>query len=105
MGEHYDKLADAVLRYVGTLLVEQGQLKAISLPCDSVEGAHCSIFVSEGLENAKKVLLIIQGSGRVRVGVWGCALCINKDLDQGTVLPYLKLAAKHGYGVIVLNPN
>merc|ERR1712048_1276349 len=39
------------------------------------------------------------------VGVWGCALCINKDLDHGTMLPYLKVAAENNYGVIVLNPN
>lgn len=104
--EHYDKLADAVLRYVGTLLVEQAKLEPIALPLGVGAGEpQTVVFASEGIEKAEKVLLLIQGSGRVRVGVWGCALCINKDLDQGTMLPYLRKAAEEGYGVLVLNPN
>jgi hypothetical protein len=103
---HYDKLADAVLRYVGKLLVDEAGLVPIALPLDATEGEPKTVvFVSEGIEKAQKVLVVIQGSGRVRVGVWGCALCINKDLDQGTMLPYLRTAAEQGYGVLVLNPN
>ena len=52
--------------------------------------------VPAGYEEADKLLLLIQGSGRVRVGVWGCALCINKNLDQGTMLPYIKRALQEG---------
>jgi len=103
--EHYDALADAVLRYVTSLLESEAQLRPLWLPLGAESGARCPIYVSEGFDSASKVLLLIQGSGRVRVGVWGCALCINKDLDQGTMLPYLREAADRGYGVIVLNPN
>jgi len=103
--EHYDALAEAVLRHVTSLLESEAQLRPLWLPLGAEAGARCPIFVSEGYESASKVLLLIQGSGRVRVGVWGCALCINKDLDQGTVLPYLREAADRGYGIIVLNPN
>eukprot|EP00930_Biecheleria_cincta_P033665 TRINITY_DN23321_c0_g1_i1.p1 TRINITY_DN23321_c0_g1~~TRINITY_DN23321_c0_g1_i1.p1 ORF type:complete len:327 (+),score=50.50 TRINITY_DN23321_c0_g1_i1:98-982(+) len=102
---HYDHLADAVLDYVGTLLVDEAKLQPISLPVEVETGPHCKIFCSPGFESMQKILLMIQGSGRVRVGVWGCALCINKDLDQGTMLPYLRTAAEQDYGVIVLNPN
>lgn len=102
---HYDQLADAVLDYVGTLLVDEAKLQPISLPIDVDTGPRCTIFCSPGFESMQKLLLMIQGSGRVRVGVWGCALCINKDLDQGTMLPYLRTAADQGYGVVVLNPN
>lgn len=103
--EHYEKLADAVLAYVETLLVSQGSLERVMLPLGSQTGPQCPIYVSPGFDAADKVLLLIQGSGRVRVGVWGCALCINKDLDQGTMVPYVRRAAEQGYGVIVLNPN
>eukprot|EP00933_Yihiella_yeosuensis_P043522 TRINITY_DN3834_c3_g1_i1.p1 TRINITY_DN3834_c3_g1~~TRINITY_DN3834_c3_g1_i1.p1 ORF type:complete len:298 (+),score=32.34 TRINITY_DN3834_c3_g1_i1:117-1010(+) len=101
---HYDALADSVLRYVGTLLVEEAKLQPVPLPLDGT-GPKTTVFVSDGWQTASKLLLLIQGSGRVRVGVWGCALCINKDLDWGTMLPYLRVAAERGYGVIVLNPN
>jgi len=103
---HYDKLADAVLRHVGKLLVDEAGLVPIAMPLDAAEGEpHTFVFASEGVDKAQKVLVVIQGSGRVRVGVWGCALCINKDLDQGTMLPYLRTAVEQGYGVLVLNPN
>jgi hypothetical protein len=104
--DHYDRLANAVLEFVSTQLVEQGHLEELRVPLAASEGeATCPIYVSPDLGSCKKVLVIIQGSGRVRVGVWGCALCINKDLDQGTMLPHLRAAAQHGYGVIVCNPN
>lgn len=102
---HYDALADAVLKYVTSLLESEAKLQPLWLPLGAESGPRCPIYVSEGFESASKVLLLIQGSGRVRVGVWGCALCINKDLDQGTMLPYLREAVASGYGIIVLNPN
>merc|ERR1719401_2339453 len=77
----------------------------IALPLGASAGPQCLVYASPDYRTATKLLLIIQGSGRVRVGVWGCALCINKDLDQGTMLPYLRRAVECGYGVIVLNPN
>lgn len=50
---------------------------------------------------------IPQGSGRVRAGVWGCALCINAEngFHKGTMFEYIERAQKDGYGVVVLNPN
>merc|ERR1712137_810964 len=77
----------------------------LQVPISASAGPHSEVFVSPGFETANKLLVLIQGSGRVRVGVWGCALCINKDLDQGTMLPYLRTAAVRGYAVVVLNPN
>jgi len=102
---HYDKLADAVLAYVTALLESEGCLTKLSLPLDSDGGPQCPVYVSDNLNEADHVLLLIQGSGRVRVGVWGCALCINKDLQQGTMLPFIHKAREQEYGVIVLNPN
>mmetsp|Transcript_100564 Transcript_100564/g.181527 ORF Transcript_100564/g.181527 Transcript_100564/m.181527 type:complete len:314 (-) Transcript_100564:16-957(-) len=103
--QHYDLLADAVLGHVGALLVGEAKLTPVVVPLGAEKGPRSSVFVSEGFQAAEKLLLIIQGSGRVRVGVWGCALCINKDLDHGTMLPYLQKAKEQNYGVIVLNPN
>lgn len=103
---HYDLLADAVLRYVELLLVEEGQLTAIPLPLDAAEtDPQVPVFASHGYAEKEKLLIFVQGTGRVRVGVWGCALCINKDLDHGTMLPWIERAAQEGYGVIVCNPN
>lgn len=103
--EHYDKTADAVLACVEVLLQTEGKLKPLYCPLGTSASTGCPIYVSDAFERASKILLIVQGSGRVRVGVWGCSLCINKDLDFGTMLPYIRQAEANGYGLVILNPN
>lgn len=102
---HYEALADAVSQYVPLLLEEEAQLRPLWLPLGATPGEGCPIFVSEGYDKADRLLLIIQGMGKVRAGVWGCSLCINNSLETGTMLPYLRRAAAAGYGVVVFNPN
>jgi hypothetical protein len=102
---HYEALADAVSQYVPLLLEEEAQLRPLWLPLGVTPGEGCPIFVSEGYDKADRLLLIIQGMGKVRAGVWGCSLCINNSLETGTMLPYLRRAAAAGYGVVVFNPN
>lgn len=101
----YDALAEAVCQYIPLLLEEEAGLSPLWLPLGVSPGEGCPVFVSRGYEQAEKLLLIIQGSGRVRAGVWGCSLCINESLGRGTMMPYLQKASEAGYGVMVLNPN
>merc|ERR1712072_467151 len=68
-GDHYGSVVDAVAQYVPLLLEEESQLKPLWLPLGADAGEGCPIFVSDGYENAEKLLLIIQGMGRVRAGV------------------------------------
>lgn len=102
---HYDSLSEAVAQYVPLLLEEEANLNPLWLPLGVSPGDGCPIFVSEGYKTARQLLLIIQGAGKVRAGVWGCSLCINESLEQGTVLPHVRRAIASGYGVIVFNPN
>jgi len=39
------------------------------------------------------------------VGQWSAALCLEASIYKGSVLPYITEANKHGFGVILLNPN
>eukprot|EP01006_Ploeotia_vitrea_P027106 TRINITY_DN59973_c0_g1_i2.p1 TRINITY_DN59973_c0_g1~~TRINITY_DN59973_c0_g1_i2.p1 ORF type:complete len:383 (-),score=170.53 TRINITY_DN59973_c0_g1_i2:75-1223(-) len=65
-----------------------------------------NVFASPDLmTNKDTVLVLLQGSGAVRAGMWARALCINNSLDLGTVLPYLKRAHANKWATIVLNPN
>lgn len=103
--DHYDRLAGAVVEYVALLLEDEARLEPLWLPLGIGPGDGCPIFVSPGFDKARQLLLIINGSGRVRAGVWSCALCINKGLEWGTALPYIHAATESGYAVVVLNPN
>lgn len=104
--EHYDQLADAVSDYVGMMLEEgSAALQPLWLPVGSEAGEGAPIYVSKDLEEAARLLFLIQGRGRIRAGVWACSPCINHGLDKGSMLPYIRKAVDAGYGVVVLNPN
>jgi len=96
-GQFYKILAQAVSNHIKRLLL--GYTREIR----TEQGVP--IYVSK--MDAKKILVIIQGSGIAEPGMWGSKLCINEDqgLDKGSMLPYLKMARADNYGVIILNPN
>jgi len=95
--KHYDILSEAVQREIGKLL--------LVLTKEVTTKTGVPIFVSD--LSAKKILVLIQGAGRVQPGVWGCSICINEDegLEKGTMLSYIKAAHANNYGVIIFNPN
>lgn len=104
--EHYDQLADAVSEYVGMLLEEgEAGLQPLWLPLGSSAGEGAPIFVSRDFDVTSRLLMLVQGRGRIRAGVWACSLCINHGLDEGSMIPYIHKAAEAGYGIVVLNPN
>lgn len=110
----YDSLADDVLEYCASLL--DTKLKRRE---DYPLLSGCPVWVSSSassqsnLADAEKLLVLIQGSGRVRAGVWGCALCINAEngLHKGTMLQYIDRILKENeakpgtWGIVVMNPN
>jgi len=95
--EQYDKLANAVLQNAQDAVSAKMETRKLK--------SGCPIFVSN-LES-KRILVIIQGSGRVRAGVWGCAICINEigGLKKGTMISYIDAAQNQNYGIVILNPN
>lgn len=102
---HYDRLADAVVEYASLLLEDDVGLEPLWLPLGAPSGGGCPIYVSPDFLQCQKLLVLVNGAGRVRAGVWSCSLCINEDLDKGTMLPYIKAARAMGFGIAVLNPN
>lgn len=81
------------------------QLQEIWLPI-GLEGPKCNIFISEDFHtNKDKCLVLIQGTGAVRAGVWARSVCVNQNLHLGSMLPMIEFAHANKYSVIVLNPN
>ncbi|EAY19982.1 hypothetical protein TVAG_402370 [Trichomonas vaginalis G3] len=60
---------------------------------------------SNAFNSPEKLLVIIQGTGRVRAGVWSVGVCAYSGINAGSVLPDIIEAQKRGMEVIVLNPN
>lgn len=56
-------------------------------------------------EKNEEALVLIQGTGAVRAGVWARSVCINHSLEKGTMFPLIKAAQRNKKSVIVFNPN
>ena len=37
----------------------------------------------------RRALVLIQGAGAVRAGIWSRSVCVNDSLEKGSVLPFL----------------
>lgn len=90
-------------------LLEQADLEKIHVPDNNDDvPPERSTFVfttRRDVHNARKLLVLINGSGVVRAGQWARSLIINKSLDQGTQLPYIRRARALGYDVLIMNTN
>ena len=72
----------------------------------------CPIYMSPefrqpGAANKDRIgLVLIQGTGAVRAGVWARSVCVNDSLDLGSMLPQIEWAVfEKQYPVLVMNPN
>ena len=66
---------------------------------------QCEIYTTKDFLYNNKCLLIIQGNGEVRPGIWSRQVCINDNLNKGSMIPYIELATKNKLSVIIFNPN
>ena len=53
----------------------------------------------------KTAVVLIQGTGAVRSGIWARSVCINDNLMHGSMLPQVEWAVMKGYAVLVMDPN
>lgn len=104
---YYDALGELVLQEVYKLVKREAGMVKAPIPLGSrPEDPQTFVFMSSDfMTNHDKILVLIQGSGAVRAGQWSRKLTINNSIDVGTQIPYLQLARREGYAVLVLNPN
>jgi hypothetical protein len=106
--KHYDILGNAVVEEIYHMMEgSEMNLTRHHVPLDANPSLEptCPIFASANASECETVVLLCQGSGAVRPGMWARALCMNNTLDRGTVFPYIRDAQSRGWGVLVLNPN
>lgn len=69
-------------------------------------GPKINILVSDDfLTNEGRCLVLLQGKGEAKMGIWARSVCINDNLRQGSMLPMLEFAKATGQSVLVFNPN
>lgn len=104
--KHYDLLGDALVSELYHKLEAEFGFSRVQVPLDAdVAEPSIPIFVSANAPEAETVLIINQGSGAVRPGMWARALCMNDTLERGAVFSYIREAFLRRWAVIILNPN
>ena len=73
---------------------------------------QCNIFMSMEFlrpkpeqNKGRKALVLTQGTGAVRAGIWARSACINENLEVGSMLPFVDKCRDLGVPVLVMNPN
>lgn len=100
----YEALGTVLDQYVYGLMEQEG-LKRIYLNGGDQKNAAFVFCTTTNLDEAKKLIVLIQGEGVARAGQWARSLIINDSLETGTQLPYIKEAKQLGYDVLVMNIN
>lgn len=57
------------------------------------------------MNKERTALVLIQGTGAVRAGIWARSVCINDSLEKGSMLPFLEKCKGKGIECLVMNPN
>ncbi|TNV77681.1 hypothetical protein FGO68_gene17253 [Halteria grandinella] len=126
----YDELGEVLTMYVQDQMVSKYGLIKVNMPHEG--GPDRNIFMSQDFleqvskkqepiksqmmlqqkrveqqapEERRNALILIQGSGKVRPGLWSRSACINHSFELGSMLPLIDRAQKKNVSVIVLNPN
>ena len=106
----YERVAKYLTYYIQMRMENQFKLldKPIPFPSDRTDKEYeqAPIYVSPDWKtNKKRALILIQGTGAVRAGVWARSVCITDSLDHGSMLPQIKFAVENKMACLVLNPN
>ena len=102
---HYLAVVEGTRGEIYKRMTEGLGLQQVLLEGDPKE-ENIPIFMTPGLvESEKPLVVIICGSGEVSPGMWSRRVCVKHSLEEGTALPDIAEAQKHGYNVLLMNPN
>ena len=111
--DEYEKVGKYVQKYVEDLLIITFDLTILYVPNNKssnfeirdIEQAQSKILITKDFPTNPKCLMLIQGTGAVRLGQWARSVCINENLELGTMKPYIEKAKQNKFSVIIYNPN
>ena len=110
--QEYDLVGMYVQNYVENLIIKTFDLDILYVPNNdknyeirNEEIPQCKILTTKDFKTNPKCLILIQGTGVVRLGQWARSVCINENLNLGTMIPYVDKAIKNNYSVLIMNPN
>ena len=111
--QEYELVGMYVKQYVEDLLIGKFNLITLYVPNKNSKDftqrdesqAQCKIVTTQDFPTNPKCLILIQGTGAVRLGQWARSVCINENIYLGSMIPYVDEAIKRNFSVIIFNPN
>ena len=110
--QEYDLVGLYVQSFVENLIITKFDLNILYVPNKENNYQNrdetipqCKILTTKDFSTNPKCLILIQGTGVVRLGQWARSVCINENLRLGTMIPYVEKAIENNYSVIIMNPN
>ena len=110
--QEYDLVGLYVQSFVENLIITKFDLNILYVPNKENNYQNrdetipqCKILTTQDFSTNPKCLILIQGTGVVRLGQWARSVCINENLRLGTMIPYVEKAIQNNYSVIIMNPN
>mmetsp|Transcript_25886 Transcript_25886/g.34637 ORF Transcript_25886/g.34637 Transcript_25886/m.34637 type:complete len:211 (+) Transcript_25886:349-981(+) len=103
----YEAVGDLMTGYLQSVMKNRFGMQEIWVG-DSANpnGPKVNIFVSDDFfVNTGRCLVLLQGTGACRAGMWARSLCVNENLTVGSMLPMLEFAKATGQSVLIANPN
>ena len=111
--QDYELVGMYVQQYLENFLIQNFNLTTLFVPNlindDFIKRdesqAQCKILTTKDFQKNPKCLLLIQGTGAVRLGQWARSVCINENIYLGSMIPYVNKAIKNNFSVVIFNPN
>ena len=104
-------LTDWISNFVQKRIFDHFNLKIKLVPLkddwtDLEAYSRAPIFVSpDWYQNTKRALVLIQGMGEVRAGLWDKSATVSHSLEIGSMLPQIKFAVENDMAILIFNPN
>ena len=108
--QEYDLVGIYVQKYVENLIIKTFDLNILYVPNHNPNPdflirdesiPQCKILTTKDFPTNPKCLILIQGTGVVRLGQWARSVCINENLNIGTMIPYVNKAIDNKFSVII----
>ena len=110
--KEYEKVGEYVTKYIQYLILKKYNFIPMYVPSNETSNFYtrikdipqCEILTSKNFSNFEKCICIIQGTGAVRPGLWARSVCINNNINLGSIIPYIEKFEKD-FSFVVFNPN
>ena len=103
----YSEQGKLLIEYIQSTLKSDYSMVEYFLPFEEkyASSPKTNIFISNSIASPSHLLILIQGAGEVRPGIWSRSVCLTDDIDLGSMIPLVNLASNHNWVTLIMNPN